>query len=620
MISGRPSGHVLEKLRTSSLVFVAISALAGCRSCANDHPYVPPATSASSSVTQNAAPPEEPAAPLDGGVEPAQAAPPGATSFTVDGVTIALPEREVVLALVRDFDGDGKKDALAIVRPLEAHRKPNSSTGELVFLRAGDSNNASVVASGPPLGVQSSCSPRARLEAIGPRSAFAEIASDCPRGAGSRAIIVARLAGEPSVAFDALVLDPREAPKLTVDVDMVDRDKDGLDDVVLNMAIAEPTSGRSKAPRIAAKLAFFDRPAGPSRDPEEPEASLRVIARDLAARASKAKEASAVPPLVREVRALYRAMCLEGGQPRIAKIHGADATPCGASKSLEEIGVAEVRAYVHAGDALRAYAAAAEVQLAPATKTAAKTTEVQKLLRDVAPPIDASRARVLSVLVDAARGAQPEWGPLAFEAASKLLVRHGKVVTRVDLDSGEEEETDIPPWRDDVLSPDGKSRLIEAYHACEGVALRATFAPTDADGDMAEVLLPIAPHLGKSCRGAANSRGDAASVTPIAWGSRGLEAIIAGQPVLLRPQPPEASPLGSFSEQPPMGSPLARSGKSIAVATSSGVLLQRGTPRWSLVKAPELEPYTSIRHCTANDDGSRVACLRGGKVVSVTLP
>src|SRR5690606_20464058 len=122
---------------------------------------------------------------------------------------------------------------------------------------------------------------------------------------------------------------------------------------------------------------------------------------------------------------------------------------------------------------------------------------------------------------------------LSFEPGGKLLVRNGKSVVRVDPETGDEEATDVPPWKDEVVSPDGKSRWIEAYHACEGVALRATFAPT-GDGDMSDVLLPIPPRLGKSCGG---GRGEAAQTIPIAWGARGLEAVVAGQPVLIKHEP-----------------------------------------------------------------------------------
>jgi hypothetical protein len=607
-----------------AIVGASIGLIGGCRACANDHPYVPPSVDAAPKETSvDAASPILGSPTVDGGngVEPALVVPPASTSWQTNGMTLEAGGREIVLALVGDFDGDGKKDALAIVRPVLAERKPGSSTGDLVFFRGGaEAVPAGAIASGPALGVQPTCVPTARLEKIGPRSAFAEIGSSCPRGVGSRAIIVVRLAAPfPAVAFDAIVADPREAPKLSIDVDAADRDKDGIDDVVLRVGIEGGVVGAENAPRLGARLAFFDRPAGPSRDPDEPEASLRAIAAQAAARASKSKDAATVPPLVQQMRALYRAMCLEGGAPRVTKIHGGSAASCGTSKPLEDAGVAEVRAWVTQGDALRAFAAAEAAQLVPATRTQAKTGEIQKLLAEVAPITEAKSVRVLATPVDTPRDGHPEWGPLAFEHTGKLLVRRGKSVVRVDPESGEGEPADMIAWRDEVVSPDGKSRWLEAYHGCEGIALRATFAPT-GDGEMTDVVLPIPPRLGKSCSG---GRGEAATAVPIAWGPRGLEAIVAGQPVLLKNDPPWASALSAFTDEiPPPGSPRSHGTKTFALAMPGGVLVRgRAAPdRWSMVRSPDLEPYADVRRCTIDDDGSRIACVRRRSAVLVTLP
>ena len=603
---------------------VAAGLMGGCRACANDHPYVPPAVDSPAAEAPDAAPPVLASATADRGgttlVEPALVAPPASTSWQTNGMTLEAGGREIVLALVGDFDADGKKDALAIVRPVVAERKPGSSTGELVFFHgAAEGAPAGAIASGPALGAQSSCVPTARLEKIGPRSAFAEIGSSCPKGVGSRAIVVVRLSPPaPAIAFDAIVNDPREAPKLTIDVDAADRDKDGIDDVVLRVGLEGGGPGLEGAPRLGAKLAFFDRSAGPSRDPDEPDASLRAIAAQATARAAKAKDAASVPLLVNQMRALYRAMCADGGAARITKIHGGSAVTCGSSKPLEEAGLAEVRSWVTQGDALRAYAAAEQAQVAPATKTASKTTELQKLLADAAPVVEASSVRVLSAPVDVSRDGNPEWGPLAFEYTGKLLVRHGKSVMRVDPETGEGEAADMVAWKDEVLSPDGKSRWLEAYHACEGVALRATFAPT-GDGEMVDVVLPVPPRLAKTCSG----RGEPVPAVPIAWGPRGLEAIVSGQPVLIKTDPPQASALAAFGDEiPPPGSPRSHGAKTMALALPNGILV-RGRPspdRWSLVRSSDLEPYADVRRCTINDDGSRIACVRRRSPVVVSLP
>jgi len=581
-------GNPIRAVRRLALLFAL--ALPACRACANDHPYVPPAASGGTTASASAPPPATPAP----NVEPALVAPPGTTTWTVGGLTLDAGGREIVQAILGDFDGDGEKEAVAIVRAAKA------GTGDLFVFRRG---TPALIANGPPLPIHPSCAPVLRLERIGPRTAFAEMGATCTRFSASRAIAVVRLSPSPAIAFDATLVDPANAPKLDVNLEAVDRDRDGLDDVVLRVA----------SEKLEAKLAFFDRPAGPSRDPEEPEASLKPIALQALQKAAKAKEAAGVPALVHDLRALYRAMCLEGGAPRITKIHGGSAASCGATRALEDAAVAEVRAYVAQGDALRAFAAAAVAQLPPATKTAASTAQLQKLLGEVAPVLNAS-VRTSGVVPEPSKGRHPEWGPLFFEPGGKLMVRRGKSVSRVDPETGEGEVADAPPWRTEVVSPDGKSRFLEAYHACEGVGLHATFAPTD-DGDMTEVLIPIAPRLGKTCAG----RGEPAPIVPLSWGEHGLEAIVAGQLVAF--EGGKARLATTFGvDVPPPGSARSVGGKAAVVPVDAGLLLQGRTPGWMLVKSPDLEPYGELRSCVVTDDASRVACVRRGKIVIATLP
>ena len=41
--------------------------------------------------------------------------------------------------------------------------------------------------------------------------------------------------------------------------------------------------------------------------------------------------------------------------------------------------------------------------------------------------------------------------------------------------------------------------------------------------------------------------------------------------------------------------------------------------RFVCYKAPELEPYTDLKQCTTNDDASRIACVKRGRVVTATF-
>jgi hypothetical protein len=229
----------------------------------------------------------------------------------------------------------------------------------------------------------------------------------------------------------------------------------------------------------------------------------------------------------------------------------------------------------------------------------------------VAPLVQAKSARVIGITLPVTRAAHPEWGSLAFEPSGKLLVRGPTAVSRVDPDTGDAADAELPAWPTQVLSPDGKSRWLEAYHACEGVGLRATFAPTGGDSEMRDVLLPIAPPLGSRCAG---GRGEAATTIPIAWGPRGLEVLVAGVPLLVKPEVSSASVMAApLGEMPPYGSPRSAGGRAMAIATSQGVLVK--TTKSARYRAPELEPYADLTQCTTNDDGSRIACVKRGRVI-----
>src|SRR5262249_855636 len=147
------------------------------------------------------------------------------------------------------------------------------------------------------------------------------------------------------------------------------------------------------APRTSAIVRWFDRPAGMSRDPGEPDASLRTLATAAAARAARAKDAPQVPLQVRQIRALYAAICAEGGNPRITNVPGARAISRGPSRALEEAGLAEVRAYAIAGDPLRAITALDRAQLPPATKTAQRTNDAHAWIAQAAPVAMATSVR-----------------------------------------------------------------------------------------------------------------------------------------------------------------------------------------------------------------------------------
>jgi hypothetical protein len=462
--------------------------------------------------------------------------------------------------------------------------------------------------SSPDIPTEASCTGTSRLGMVGKKTAVVELGVSCAQRAvsgPSRWFAILRADKAIKVQIAAEVYDPAAAPKLTLEADGADLDGDQIDDVTLRVSVEGGGAPFEPGPKMSATLKWFDRPVGLSRDPATPDASFATLASQAMARSVRVKEAPAVPNQVAQIRALYRALCPEAGAPRIVR-SGGGSQACGHSRALEDAGLAESRAYVTMNDPLRAIAALERAQRPPATKTASRTTEAQGWIASIAPTVQ-GKARILGTVpaVDAARA--PQWGPLAFEASGKLLIKTADKVVRVDPESAEEAETDVAPWKTQVISPDGAMRWIEAYNACDGVALRATFQPLK-EGEMKDVALPVPSPFGLKCN---TARGERATVIPIAWGPRGIEAVVSGEPLLIAPDLSRATPLAALLDQPyQMGSPRSPSGKVLAVATSLGILV-RG-PKSALVRSPDLD---NAGQCAPADDGTRVACIKGGRAI-----
>ena len=98
-------------------LLTGVVGVTGCQSCKNDHPYVPPAPDGGLVLATDAG---TALSGGDAGAEPALALAAGTTSWKGDGLAIEAGSQEIALVLARDFDGDGKKDALAILRKFRA--------------------------------------------------------------------------------------------------------------------------------------------------------------------------------------------------------------------------------------------------------------------------------------------------------------------------------------------------------------------------------------------------------------------------------------------------------------------------------------------------------------------
>ncbi len=542
--------------------------------------------------------------------EIATVAPAAATRWPLEDVVLIAPEgRMFVSAIVRDFDGDGAKDAFALVRTTDG-----SGSASIAYYRGQGSPTLTPSSTFPPPDVarDPTCADVAKLALIGKRSVLAEIGALCQGRAGAAAdrwVGVVDAAPPTAVVRLALtVTDPANAGVLSFDGDVSDSDGDGRDDVRLVVSLEGGGPPFEPGPRVSASFVWLDRPAGLSPAPHVAEASFASLAAQAAARAGRAKDAPEVPAFAAQVRALWRAACAEGGVARVIGGGGTEGVPCGALRPLAQVGLAESHAYATSRDGLRAVLALEAAERPPLVIPAARLSEAEKWVMQVAPVANARSVRSVAAVPMDTSGHEPAWGALAFEPSGKLLVRTRAGVVRVDPDAGDEVSADAVEWRSAVLSPDGAMRWIEAYDPCDGLALRATFASGD---DLRDVPLPVAPPVGGRCTG---SRGAPAVVFPVAWTTGGLEAIVDEVPVLIASDLSRASPLGAFLDRSaPLGAPLSRDGKTIVLPTHIG-LLEKGPGRTRLLRASGLEGTFAEQHdCTSSNDGTHVACVHAGQ-------
>ena len=103
-------------VRRVYLVLLVLT-VSGCRGCKNDHPYVP--YSIADEDAAAVASGDAGASATDAGSfsVAAEKAPEGATHWSLEGLSLDAPPGMVFeLGVVRDFDGDGQRDAAVLVR------------------------------------------------------------------------------------------------------------------------------------------------------------------------------------------------------------------------------------------------------------------------------------------------------------------------------------------------------------------------------------------------------------------------------------------------------------------------------------------------------------------------
>ena len=545
------------------------------------------------------------------------------------GVEVAAPAgRTFTLGLTIDADGDGKNDLLAWAQA------PDGIRGELLFASGAEPGAPRTIVALPSDVSARGCSAKTSLAQVGPRAAALDLAPQCDANAAaakaSRWVAIARFGGAganpprpPELALEIRMAPLAPGEAMTVSIDTRDRDADGRDDIAAKLTLTgtmRPFSGAvgpfPTVPPASASIAFLDRPAGLSRDPSEPEASLSsfVVERGLLATAKKKDTAASVAAAVHQIRRFRSLVCEESG--RAAVTTSAGPIRCGDPSSLADASLAEATAAFTLGDPARGLAAIGRLDALPNLGDARKK-EILKLLGKGAPfaKIEIVHRAAAVPAPSAALG----YGPLTFDAGGDLLIRTASGVVRIDRTSFAETPASIAAWPDKLLA--GSFALVRVEQRCDTPTLVAIFE--DAEGSAAsraESPLPIfAPVTARGLPGYGRCTPIAnVPVAPVGWVPElGLVVGVGPELVAVKKQPeatvvslpklPLPAPLDVGSV--PAGAARSPDGATIAVPTSRGLLVAPAGGAAKIWTGQEIDQASA---CVPSAGGARVACVGGG--------
>jgi hypothetical protein len=588
-------------VRSHPLVALSVTLLAlpACDSCHASKPYTPYTltdTPPSGSGSAQAPAADAAAAPAFSAI-PAAPAPDGGARWTLGEGAVEPPAGHAFAqGLVVDVDGDGKPDLLAWARA------PDGLRGELIFATSKAPAEARTISTLPEGLAASGCTAEASLSQIGPRMAAFVFEPRCPgrlRERASRWIAVLRFGVTPEIALELRTALPADGEQLAVGLDGRDRDGDGRGDVSFTFTLSgapRPLAGGGSA---SAALAYFDRSAGLSRDPTEPEASLKALSASLVGAGRKKTTAPSVPGAALAARRLRAALCEDGGgHPLISTTAGP--VRCGADQVVEQTLISEVEAAYNLADPVTAFAVAARLDA-----LGQRRKDVDGLLAKLAPPVAGTLARTTGAVAVSVPASA--FAPIAFDESGDLLVRTRDKVIRVDKASFAETTADPQPaWPRDLAFPEGDAptwRLGAIEDGCEGAVVRGSFL---LDGTPSVVPLPVLTP-------ARCAEGTRAPVNLLGLGAQGFLVAVRGE-ILAIPaaSPPKPVLADSFASAGPVPRGAARSpdGGTIAVSTTRGALVAAVKSGRSvsakLWTGPQVD---NAGPCVPANGGARLACV-----------
>ncbi len=590
------------------LLVTSLTTLPACDGCHGAKPYTPYTLSdpPDASAGAEAGGARDAGGPDDGGAGfvavPAAAAPGDGKSWPLPGgAAIPPPGHVFAQGLVFDADRDDKPDLLAWARA------PDGLRGEVWFASGKSPDAGRTLAALPGDLAAPGCNPAASLTRIGADMVVFDFDPRCgarARDHAARWIAVFRLAAgaPPELGLELRLGAPADGESLAVTLDGRDRDGDGRGDLTAIITLGGAPRPLAAGGNAAATLAFFDRPAGLSRDPAEPDASLRALAAGLVADGRKKTTAARVAASAGAARRLWTLLCEEGGKPVITTSAGP--VRCGDVHLAEDTAVAEAEAAVNLGDPFGTLAALGRLD--------GRRRDLDAFVARSIPSLGGKLVRATAAAPDVQPS--PAFGAIAFNNGGDLLVRTREHVIRVDRTSWEETPIDAAlKWPTRLAFPVEAPAwtLVSVEERCDAPTLVARFA---IGSETSDVPLPIltpahcvpsarvpVEMLGTSAQGALLSvRGDLVAV-PRETQPRALLAEALAQ----------AS--GTAVE---LGAARSPDGAVVALTSSRGVLVAtlKGQGRAATAKLWTSPALDSATACVPNNTADRIACAVKGAV------
>lgn len=576
---------------------------AGCDRLDDDHkPYTPfGAVSAEPASAPEGSASAAPAATEPTSFKPARVsrAEPGATRWALGGATFDAPSGlRFVSGLVGKF-GDAAPSGQAASTLVAWMETEKRGPDELwLFPTGGKPKRLAKVPAFVPTGP--GCETTRELTHSGPGVVTMDATGECEgarlKRAPNRAVVVVAPDREQPELLTLRLAAPAPGERYRPRVAAEDLDEDGRADVTLIVSLH---AGDRKFAQEA-RIVWFDRAAGLSRDPREPRKSFDAMASLEVVRSSGENTSRDVPARVSNARRLYGTLCAAAGVPRIL-LDDRSPLECGELKhAMTQLVKAEVLAALTRKDIREAVGALSREPWFGAELSGKDGDEVRAKVYsglDLVEEIDVERLAPTPL-----SGLHPRLSPLAFEEdGSVSVVTPGGVYRQFPgtdaLDVSEEEE----PWPTMVIGKDGH-RVVAVSYSCDRSDVQILSVANDGTPRPPISTLLLAPRPG-NC-----GVGYVPPIPPrgVGWFDDAPTLVIGGS--LLGPHPSERAR--------PRGGPYSPNGAWMITQSRLGLLLTGpGKPQLWRPKKPDV---TKLTDCVVSNGAKGVACVSHGRVVYLT--